>query len=545
MNNHFKLHWCLTSVLFIILSFCVSAQVKIPKWAVHEIQLQADEKYENPYLEASVTAQFVGPNGEKMTVPGFWKGERNFGIRFTPTAEGTWTYKTVSENKGLDGQTGALQVTPPSPNVHGFVRVDAQHSYHFVYDDQTRYFMLGTTYYEILANAISGNNWQQALKGSASYGINKVRMNVGEGSDDDRGAGFPDASPYVNGNHDRLDLSHFERLDEVVEQMQELEMVADFILFWNQESNYGTVEQDERFVRYVLARYAAYPNVIWCLSNEWNYTKKPREYWNEMGRLVQTGDPWLENGEYLRPLSIHHQTRIDFQYFDQEWPTTAIVQYGVRNGQGIVVDEWSDVEANKAKYVHGDDWGWHSIMYNRGHNMPIINDEYGYFGEPKDRSADNVPLTRDKHRRILWGIYMAGGYAAAGDKYQYENPPGRPYFAANWHEAEEYEDIQHLKTFFTAGDLDFYKMRPLPDAIMEGERVYMLGESGEQYVIYAAIGGRFTVELEDGEYHVIRYNPRTGQSQSYAKTKSGKQTFNVPTGEDWVLQIIRADAIRK
>ena len=520
---------------------------EVPVWSVHEVALTAEGDYANPYTDVAVavTATFTGPGGEQLTVPGFWDGGQTWRLRFTPTSEGTWRYETASDDAGLGGQRGTIEAGPPAPEAHGFVRVDAEHPYHFVYDDGTRYFMLGTTYYEILANAEAEGGWLRALRGSAGYGINKVRFNVGEGSSDDRGAGFPDASPYANGDHDRLDLDHFRRLDEVVGAMAELGLVADMILFWNSETNYGTPEQDERFVRYVLARYAAFPHVIWCLTNEWNYTDKPRAYWNRLGRLVRAEDPYVASGAYLRPLSIHHQTRIDFQFFDQEWPTTAIVQLGVRNGQRIVEDEWSDVEANQAQYVHGDDWGWHSILYNRGHQMPVINDEYGYMGEPKDRSAGtdsgDVALTRAKHRRILWGIYLAGGYASAGDKYQYESPPGRPYFAATWHEAEEYEDIRHLKTFFTDRGLRYWEMEPLPDVVVEGERVYVLGEPGEQYAVYAAAGGDVTLDLAPGRYATYRYDPSTGEEQPWADVEGGRRAFLFPSGEDAALRIVRQE----
>ena len=517
----------------------------VPVWSVHEVALTADSAYANPYTDVAVTATFTSPGGDTLTVPGFWDGERTWRLRFTPTSEGAWRYETASDDAGLGGQTGTVEATAPEPDAHGFVRVDPEHPYHFVYDSGARYFMLGTTYYEILANAEAEGGWKRALRGSAGYGINKVRFNVGEGSSDDRGAGFPDASPYAGGDHDRLDLDHFRRLDEVVHEMAELGLVADMILFWNSETNYGTVDQDERFVRYILARYAAYPHVIWCLTNEWNYTGKPRAYWNGLGRLVRAEDPYLANGDRLRPLSIHHQTRIDFQFFDQEWPTTAIVQLGVRNGQRIVEDEWSDVGANQAQYTHGDDWGWHSIVYNRGHDMPVVNDEYGYMGEPKDRSAGtdsgDVALTRAKHRRILWGIYLAGGYASAGDKYQYEDPLGRPYFAATWHEAEEYQDLQHLKTFFTARGLRYWEMEPLPDVVAEGERAYVLGTPGEQYAVYAAAGGTVTLDLAPGRYAQYRYNPSTGEEQPWADVEGGRRTFLLPSGEDVALRLVRQD----
>ncbi len=65
-------------------------------------------------------------------------------------------------------------------------------------------------------------------------------------------------------------------------------------------------------MRYVLARYGAYPNVIWCLVNEWNYSVLPQDYWNQMGRFVQAEDPWSQDVGRPRALSIHQQTRPDW-----------------------------------------------------------------------------------------------------------------------------------------------------------------------------------------------------------------------------------------
>ncbi|MEZ0333281.1 MAG: DUF5060 domain-containing protein [Gemmatimonadales bacterium] len=65
------------------------------KWSTVEITLTAANQYSNPYTQTGVTATFSGPDGPK-TVNGFWDGGTTWKIRFTPTAEGTWTYLTRS-----------------------------------------------------------------------------------------------------------------------------------------------------------------------------------------------------------------------------------------------------------------------------------------------------------------------------------------------------------------------------------------------------------------------------------------------------------------
>jgi len=145
----------------------------VQKWAVHEVRLETARDHDNPYLQAAVTATFTGPGGVTRTVDGFWDGGRTFVVRFAPTAEGRWTYRTRSADAGLDGRTGALRVTAPAPGRHGFVRRDAEHPYAWVYDDGTRYLMLGTTYYQLISTALAGDRWRTSVDSVAAYGVTK------------------------------------------------------------------------------------------------------------------------------------------------------------------------------------------------------------------------------------------------------------------------------------------------------------------------------------------------------------------------------------
>ena len=507
----------------------------VPVWSVHEITLTADSAYANPYTDVAVTATFTSPESDTLRVPGFWDGERTWRLRFTPTSEGAWRYETASADAGLGGQRGVIEATAPAPEARGFVRVDPHHPYHFVYDDGTRYFMFGQTYYELVQNARGGGGWKASVDSSRAYGINKVRL--GAYPIQDWPSPYPETSPFGD-DHDRLDLEHWQQLDEVVRYLAERGVVADLMPYIasgsQRDAGFGTWEQDARYVRYVLARYAAFPNVIWCLVNEWNYSVKDAPYWNRLGRLVRAEDPYLERhaegARYLRPLSIHQQTRIDFQFFDASWPSHAIVQYGVRNGMR---------ENDPPRTSVGDAWGSAAIRFNRGRGMPVVNDEYGYIEEEGDYNREDNPLTREKHRRVIWATYLAGGYGSVGDKRV--RGAGRAWATADWEPAAEYGDIQHLKTFFTARGLRYWEMEPLPDVVAEGERVYVLGRPGEQYAVYAAAGGPVTLDLAPGRYALHRYDPSTGEEQPWADVEGGRRTFLLPSGEDVALRLVRQD----
>lgn len=492
----------------------------VPKWSIFEMELHSSGIYAIPYKEVSLTAIFSGPDNRLMKVSGFWDGGNSFKIRFTPTIEGKWEYKTSSNDPGLDKKTGTINCTGPAPATHGFIRRDSAYKYHFVYDAGTRYFLFGQTYYHLVSYALSGGNWKNSIDGTLSRGMNKIRFHIGIKTD---------MNPDM--------VNHWRLVDEITGYMLSRNITADFIIFNTDTGDYTTDEQDEAFLKYVISRYAAYPNVSWCLVNEWNYRSKQRDYWNRMGVIASSEDPWaLENG-MVRMLSIHQQTRINFQFFDQKWMSHAIIQYGVRNKDKDQTDEWKNTGITR--YRNGDEWGNSGILFNMGHNMPVVNDEYGYIGEPKDDSEKpSISLTREKHRNIIWGIYTAGGYGSAGDKYSY-GQEGRPYSQGFWRDPVEYVDISNLVKFFTTKGLQFWRMSSHNEIIKSGTRVYALAEPGRQYVIYAAEGGSFELFLDRGKYETRCFNPVTAEDISLGKKMGGKiRKFVLEPGSDRVVYLI-------
>jgi len=515
------------------------------QWKPLEISFLLEK--ENPYLDADVTGVFVHENGkDSLTTKAFWYEADTFKIRFTPTLPGKWDYEIREGNNSL--KQGIIHATDASRDNHGFVRRDAAHPYHFIYDDSTRYYMFGTTYYNMVLNAVAGDRWKTAIDSALLVGINKMR--VFANSEKSEKTPYPRVHPFVEQpdtlDYTRLNPDYWKALDRIVQYSFEKGMLVDLIMLGYGAETYATPALDQQYIRYLLARYAAYPNIIWCLTNEWNYIYRDygrgKPYWNTLGRMVRNEDPYMEFNGQLRPLSIHQQTRVDFQFFNYEWPVHAIVQLGVRNGQGTVKDEWDDTDPEfKTATKFGDEWGNYSITYNLGHNMPVVNDEFGYIGEPRDKSEATSSdrstwprFTREKHRNVMWGVATAGGYGATGDKNEYAD--GHPYFSANWHsDPPEYRDVKVLVDFFASGDIDYWKMESTNDIVRKGERVYALAEPGKQYLFYSAAGNSFEANLEPGTYAVWRINPISGERETLEDLQSDYLKQTLDGTQDWVI----------
>ncbi len=513
----------------------IAPAADVPKWSTVEISLNASEHYTNPYAGGpTLKAMFAGPGGVTKTVNGFWDGGNSFKIRFAPTAVGPWSYRVNSSDAGMNGKTGSVTCIAPRPDRHGFLRVDAKYPYSFVWDDGTRYFMWGQTYYDVMISALANDHWKASIKKSADYGLNKLRMHVYAEAfykPNVEFSGYPDVQPYMgpstNPDRKRLNLRYWRKLDEMVQHMDSMGMVADLIVtnpYWDNRM-FGTAEQNDRFVNYVVARYAAYPNVIWCLCNEWKKAAaaghaQRQEDFDRMGALIRQTDPWLAETEMSRPLSIHNESgRFEFT----KWPTHAIIQFGGWN----------------PKYNHGDEWGNAGIVDNLGHNRPVVDDEYGYIGQTNPPISVRVNMDRFNLRSAAWGIATAGGYGSIGDIRLHRNGKGNPEITGDWIDGLEYGDLKRMIDFFTAKGIEYWKMSSQNKLITTAKRTYVLAETGRQYVVYAATGGKFYIELAPGTYKAFRFDPRTGVETSLTTvTGGGSRSFTLPDANDWVVRLV-------
>lgn len=518
------------------------AQAEVPKWSMFEVNLTSSESSSNWYTDpnANVTAIFNGPAGVTKRVSGFWDGSNSFKVRFTPTVEGAWTYRTTSPNAGLNGRSGKFTCVKPPATKHGFLRIDAKHPYSFVWDDGTRYFMWGQSYYDVIISGLANDNWKESVDKSLVYGMNKIRMHLYAQSYYEPGVefnGYPDAQPYLGASkspdQNQLNFPYWRKLDEMVQYMASKGLVTDLIVanpYWDNRE-FGTDEQNDRLVKYVVARYAGYTNVIWCLANEWDLSahyykgKHPQNKadFDRMGGILSANDPWRAEGEFLRPLSIHNTT-IGFEFFGSSWPTYAIIQYGGWNPD----------------YTNGDKWGNAGIVHNLGHKMPVVNDEYGYIGQTDPKPRIRVNMTRTRLRGAIWGIATAGGYGSAGDFRITPNQKGNVEITGDWYDApEEYSDLKTMIDFFTTKGIEYWKMSSQNELLTAGKQTYVLAEGGRQYVIYSAVGGNFSVNLAAGNYDARRYDPTDGTEMSLGIVAGGgPRKFSVPTNHDYVVYLM-------
>src|SRR6185295_14446228 len=270
----------------------------------------------------------------------------------------------------------------PVTALHGFQRRDNANPLSFVWDDTTRAFVWGQTYYQIVNNARCELDnslgtpctdlyaWRTSIDNTKNRRIAKVRLLIAPWNALGRGSGLGSditgaSGPFVRtsggtGPYDRsqLDFNHWKALDTVIRDLYDKGVIAELIVFRDTatsvpngcgtgDSLLGTVDEDKRYLGYAVARYAAFPNVIWSLTNEWQCTNTPASRWDTLGGCLKNGcsdsflraylgDPWFAQGSNLRPLTVHPAHKFPamtgpivgqcFSFFGSAWPSSVSLQ---------------------------------------------------------------------------------------------------------------------------------------------------------------------------------------------------------------------------
>lgn len=364
-----------------------SAHDAVPRWELFEVAFNGPSEG-NPFVDIQIEATFFLGH-RALSVDGFYDGDGIYKLRFMPDTEGEWTYTVRSNTPALQGKTGSFICSAALPNAHGPVSV--RNTHHFAYADGTPYFPFGTTCYAWLHQAESVQ--LETLEALRTGSFNKIRMCV-----------FPKSYEYnhnepalypfersAEGAHDfsRLNPAFFAHIEARIKDLRHLGVEADLILFhpydrWGYSSMHA--EADDRYLRYVLARMSALPNIWWSLANEFDLMKhKSVQDFDRFFHIVEQHDPF----SHLR--SIHYSV-VMYDY-TRPWVTHASLQ--------------------TANFDAAEEWlkAW---------RKPICYDEVKYEGNFNKRWGN---LSGEEMTRRFWLGVIAGCYVTHGETYLDPNLP--------------------------------------------------------------------------------------------------------------------------
>jgi len=352
----------------------------VERWGVFELSLNGPASG-NPFLDVRISAQFHFRN-RTVDVEGFYDGGGVYRVRFMPDEIGEWSYTTISNVAALHGKSGAFTSTAPAAGNHGPVRV--RYTSHFGYEDGTPYVPIGTTAYAW--NHQGDRLEEQTLATLRSAPFNKMRMCVfPKNYDYNKNEPVYYPFPRENGVNDyaHFDPAFFRHLEKRVLDLEAMGIEADLILFHPYDRwGYANMpaEVNYRYLRYTVARLAAYRNVWWSLANEWDLVKtKNLGDWDRFFRIVQESDPY----QHLR--SIHHS--VVMYDHAKPWVTHVSIQ-------------GSDLETARE--------------YVAKYRKPVVYDECKYEGNIPKRWGN---ISAQELVRRFWVGTVNGVYVGHGETY--------------------------------------------------------------------------------------------------------------------------------
>jgi len=475
-------------------------------WSIFEAVFEAKIDG-NPFTDVEFSAIFKHDD-RTVRVPGFYDGDGIFRVRFMPDSIGEWSFETSSNIDALDKRTGKFTATAPTGDNHGPVRV--RDKFHFGYADGSLYHQIGTTCYAWMHQNKSLQ--QQTLRTLDTAPFNKLRMCILP-----KWYPFnhvePDLYPFEGESPDKWDFSrlnpaYFQHIDRCVLELQKRGIEADLILFhpyddrWEPGQPAGAhwgfdrmgAQNDDRYLRYVVARFAAHRNVWWSLANEWDFVKSKNEAdWIRFGEIVKSSDP------YGHLLSIHNGPKL----FDHSLPWITHVS------------------------LQGENIGEAFTIRNR-YDKPLIYDECCYEG---DIEHDWGNISAEKLVSNFWKTFVSGAYCGHGETFF---DPNEELWWAKGGElhGQSKERLEFFRSIISAAPINADR---LADTVYGVEGEYYLAYFGDRQPcmrhIQLADGHRFSAELIDT--WEMTTTPLPGEYSGYAK-------FDLPRKPYMALRITRA-----
>jgi hypothetical protein len=536
------------------------AQKQLKEWQVFEVALTAKKKYANPYAELPVNnhenglvkAEFKGISGDAkgkaITVFGFWNGGQTWKVRFAAPESGTWEFRTVSVDKGLNDVKGKVDVMEWSPEDkkanptrNGLVQVmksGPQPGHFFQYADGTPFLWVGDTWWNWTQKRIKFETFKTLVDDRAEKGFTVGQLFVPA-----NGWGGTSSS-LLDETYTFLDTAHMRKVENMIAYANSKGITVWVHGWWARKNLNETAgeEKMKRWWRYLVHRLAAY-NVIWVIGGEYNmnnYGGLGLQFWKDLGKFIKDEDP------YDRIVSAHN-TPPGWEGGAEapQW-STAEVLHG---------EEWLDY--NQSQVGHGR---WYNEMipdvvaeaYDQEPAKPIVVTEPWYEFVKGNPTAMDIRLA-------AWGAMMSGaaGHTYGGGHVWLAHVPEAPSGGGPWPLEKSFDvntldypgaiSMGHMASFFK--DIEWWKLAPHPELLSEYADKYAIADPGIEYVVYLRWGGGVKVDLrpssQNDAFEYRWYNPDTGKFLPAKKIDGGGIRYfaspggypSVPDFKDWVLHI--------
>lgn len=286
------------------------------KYGVHEIVLAGEKRHEDPF-GVRVEVTFFPPSGAAgaVTVRAFYDGESLWRARCYLTETGRWRWQSgCPDDSRLDRCTGVFPVE--ASLLRGMLRPHPERAGHWRTDDGRWFLHLSDTAYHLFSGdprRCTEADFRRYVAEDAALGITSLRVGALGGhvwsnraypgecdrSEDDSNWPWETADP----ERGRFRLKKFQLTDARLIWMLDHhpDMYIQLILFglvrWGADENGVewrnlSPEIRRRTMDYMIARWAAFPQIFWLVVNDMHRFSGNFAFIDEVGRYFRAHDPW-------------------------------------------------------------------------------------------------------------------------------------------------------------------------------------------------------------------------------------------------------------
>jgi|SRR5579859_255115 len=485
----------------------------------------------NPFTDSDFVGWFESQDGTKhWSTQGFCDSKDGslFRIRFMPTAPGDYKY-SVSYKQGWATKSFSGAFHASDGHRRGPIRIDAQYPWHFVWDGSgEHYFFNGTTAYWLMG-------WrdesviQSSLDRLHKLKVNRIRVTIAGRSNllygepvmtDSNWTLFltpwpakqPEDIFHPGFDYSRFDVSYWQKFDRALKYARDRDIIVSLVLDMNDGRVHPAAfsSDERRFIRYAVARFAAYSNVTWDLGDDLDRYRN--NYWTHF-----TGT-WIVDLDPYHHLATSHP--IDYRNQDRKssWFGFTSFQEWSRNQHAFMLSQRQEQQ-------------------KLGRIIPQTNEEYGYEDHYPLWAAGPGSESADVLRRTAWDISIAGGYQTTGESAR-RGTNVWPDTGGGWMNGRGDDTMTmlqgyaHMVDFFTS--FDWWKTEPHDDLVTFGN--YCLADPGHTYVLYLPKGGSTTVHLARDKYSVKSFDPLSGEWKGLGSIEgTAWSSPQVPLGNDFAF----------
>lgn len=493
----------------------VTATPTAPLRGVWESELSPTAPGGNPFLDVELHFIFTRPDGREIRAEGFYRGGNKWTGRAYCAQTGKWKWRTEANLAALAGQHGGFEVMPSS--LPGKLRQHPRDSRQFAYDNGEWFLHLGDTGYRYVVD--TEPLWQQYIDEAAAVGFNKIRVWFCRGRSDISAVFSPDRQG--------LDLAYWDEAERrLIYALEKYPHIQFQLIIYGEDlaelRRYGEGDRAALLVaRYAQARFSAFPNVQWCLSNDTIISPAPGKRHAAPATIDRIGQD-LRKREAWDTLLSNHQARF--------------------TGNSFANAPWSDIITLEDRDQVA---GALILQYRALGRDPVVLDEdrYGNYISPKH--------DRFFFRRLMWASLLSGGHATYGGINTYEPFAGpdqikgvQGYLTAvrEGRLDDGAADFRHIRSFFAEADLTLVGLQP-NDAMAGGDAHSVKVIAGDKVIIaylqnadsrvpesanVSETPANCRLHLPAGGWRVRWFDPRSGQwhANPGPETVSGGATPN-------------------